>query len=394
MKTERIKFTQKTIDALPVPESGQKVYYDTDSNDGLCLIASYGGSKTYFLQMFFRGRGTKTKIGSAKIMKLAEAKAKAHTLRERAEQGIDPSQERNEALRDMTLKQFFYDQYYPRHVKVHTRPKTQAKDDTMFRNNLAPFHNRKMMSITKADVERLHVELRDSISLYTANRAIGLLKHMYNKALEWGYPAHSGNPAVGIKMFKEQSRARFLQPDEVQRFFHALYEDPNEMFRNYVLLSLFIGQRRQNMLSMRWSYVDLKLNVVRFPDSKNGEPQEIPLIIQAQQVLHEMRPHATDDWVFSSQNGSKSGHIEDLHRPWYALLKRANIENFRFHDLRRTFASYQAVMGSGGFILGKALGDKTMAAVRVYARLTMDPVRDSIQRGADKMLEFVEQNKA
>ena len=46
------------------------------------------------------------------------------------------------------------------------------------------------------------------------------------------------------------------------------------------------------------------------------------------------------------------------------------------------------MMGTSGFILGKALGDKTMAAVRVYARLTMDPVRDSIQRAADKMLEF------
>ena len=390
MKTERIKFTQKVIDSLPLPETGQKVYYDTDSNDGLCLIASYGGAKTYFMQMFYRGRGTKTKIGSANIIKLAEAKIKAHTLRERAEQGIDPNQERNEALRDMTLKQFFYDQYYPRHVVVHTRPKTQAKDETMFRNNLALLHNRKMMSVTRSDVERLHVELKDRISLYTANRAIGLLKHMYNKAIEWGYPAHSGNPAIGIKMFKERSRDRFLQPDEVQRLFAALAEEPNEIFRNYVLLSLYIGQRRQNMLSMRWSNVDLKLGFAFFPDSKNGEPQKIPLIIQAREILTEMRKHAINDWVFPSDIGSKSGHMEDLHRPWYALLKRAGIEDFRFHDLRRTYGSYQAITGASLLIIGKALGDKTSAATKVYSRLTMDPIRDSIQRGVDKMLEFVD----
>ena len=72
------------------------------------------------------------------------------------------------------------------------------------------------------------------------------------------------------------------------------------------------------------------------------------------------------------------------------MLKRANIEDLRFHDLRRTFASYQAMNGCGDSILGKALGDKTMAAVRVYARLMLDPIRDSIQRAADKMLEFVE----
>ena len=178
MKTERIKFTQKVVDALPVPAAGQKIYYDTDSNDGLCILASYGGSKTYFMQMYFGGRGIKTKLGSAHRIKLAEAKILAHTAREKAEQGVDPNKERNEALRDMTLKQYFYEQYYPRHVQVYTRPKTQAKEDTMFRNNLAPFHNRKMMSITRAEVERLHVELKERISLYTANRAIGMLKHM------------------------------------------------------------------------------------------------------------------------------------------------------------------------------------------------------------------------
>ena len=390
MKTERIKFTQKVIDALPVPESGQKIYYDTDSNDGLCILASYGGSKTYFMQMYFGGRGIKTKLGSAHRIKLAEAKILAHTAREKAEQGVDPIKERNVALRDMTLKRYFYEQYYPRHVQVYTKPKTQAKEDTMFRNNLAPFHNRKMMSITRAEVERLHVELKERISLYTANRAIGMLKHMYNKAIEWGYPAHNGNPAVGIKMFREKSRERFLMPDEVRRFFAALAEEPNEMFRNYVLLSLFIGQRRSNMLSMRWSNIDLNLGVVLFPDSKNGEPQRIPLITQAIEILSDMRRYAKDDWVFSSNAGSKSGHVEDFHRPWYALLKRAGIEDMRIHDLRRTFGSYQAITGASLHIIGKALGDKTSAATRVYSRLTMDPIRDSIQRAADKMLEFVE----
>jgi integrase len=339
----------------------------------------------------FQGKPQRTKIGRVGEIKLIDARAKARELRALADKGTNPSQERNETLRDMTLKQFFNTQYFPRHVLIHTRPKTHAKNETMFRNNLAVFHNRKMMSISRMDVEKLHVELKDKISLYTANRSIGLLKHMYNKAIEWGYPAHSGNPVVGIKMFKEKSRDRFLHPDEVKRLFAALAEEPNEMFKNYVLLSLYIGQRRQNMLSMRWSDVDLQLGCVFFADTKNGEAQRIPLITQAVEILTEMRKSAKSNWVFPSDD-SKSGHIEDFHRPWYALLERAEIENFRFHDLRRTYGSYQAIMGAGDFILGKALGDKTLAAVRVYARLTMDPIRDSIQRGADKMLEFVAPN--
>ena len=383
-----INFTEKILAELPIPTDKKPMTYYDNGQSGLCVIVTYGGTKTYYFYTKFLGVPKRVKIGRVGVIKLFEARVKARELRTEADKGNDPSQERNEALRDMTLKQFFDTQYFPRHVLVYTRPKSQAKAETMFRNYLPEFHNRKMISITRADVEHLHTALRDRISLYTANRTVALVKHMYNKAIEWGYPARHGNPAVGIKMFKERSRERFLRPDELQRLFAALAEEPNKVFKNYVLLSLFIGQRRQNMLSMRWSYVDLNLNVVRFPDSKNGDPQSIPLIIQAQDILKDMKQYATDDWVFSSSS-SKSGHVEDLHRPWYALLKRAGIEDLRFHDLRRTFGSYQAITGASLHIIGKALGDKTSAATKVYSRLTMDPIRDSIQRGADKMLEFV-----
>lgn len=389
MSNNHINFTEKGLVDLPVPKDKKPVtYYDT-GQAGLCIIVTYGGTKTYYFYTKFLGAPKRVKIGRVGVIKLIEARMKARELRTEADRGNDPGQERNESLRDMTLKQFFDTQYYPRHVLVYTRPKSQAKTETMFRNYLGEFHNRKMISITRVDVEHMHKTLRDRISLYTANRTLGLIKHMYNKAIEWGYPSRHGNPAVGIKMFREKSRERFLLPDEIQRFFAALAEEPNEVFKNYVLLSLFIGQRRQNMLSMRWSNVDLKLGYVLFPDSKNGDPQRIPLITQAWDILKEMHKHANDDWVFSSNAGSKSGHFEDLHRPWYALLKRAGIEDLRIHDLRRTFGSYQAITGASLHIIGKALGDKTAAATQVYSRLTMDPIRDSIQRGADKMLEFV-----
>ncbi|MBP9999471.1 MAG: site-specific integrase [Proteobacteria bacterium] len=390
MTNNHINFTEKNLLELPVPTDDKAaVYYDT-GQAGLCVMITYGGTKTYYFYTKFLGVPKRVKIGRVGVTKLVDARMKARELRTEADKGNDPSQERNETLRDMTLKQFFNTQYFPRHVKVYTRPKSQAKAETMFRNYLGEFHNRKMISITRADMERMHAGLCDRISLYTANRTLALVKHMYNKAIEWGYPSRHGNPAVGIKMFRERSRDRFLLPDEIKRFFAALNEEANEVFKNYVLLSLYIGQRRQNMLSMRWSNVDLDLGHVLFPDSKNGDPQRIPLITQALDILKDMRQHATDDWVFSSNAGSKSGHFEDLHRPWYALLERAGIEDMRIHDLRRTFGSYQAITGASLHIIGKALGDKTTAATQVYSRLTMDPIRDSIQRGADKMLEFVD----
>ncbi len=384
----RFNFTEKALAGLPVPTNKRPVTYYDDGQPGLCIIVTYGGAKTYYSYIKFQGVPKRTKIGRVGTTKLVEARAKARELKTIADRGEDPGTEREEARKDMKLREFFDAQYYPRYSQVHKQPKSQVKDESMFRNYLAPFHGRKMISITQAEVERLHADLRDRISLFTANRAIGLLKHMYNKAIEWGYPRRHGNPAVGVKMFKELPRKRFLQPDELERFFDALNTEPNEIFKNYVLLSLFIGQRSSNMKTLRWSNVDLTLRSAYFPDSKNGEPQCIPLIDQAVEILAKMRQSATGDWVFPSNGGSKSGHIEDFHRPWYALLKRAKIKDFRFHDIRRTFGSYQAINGASSFVLGWALGDKTDAAVRVYAHLTDDPVRQSIQSAADMMLGY------
>lgn len=110
--------------------------------------------------------------------------------------------------------------------------------------------------------------------------------------------------------------------------------------------------------------------------------------MQAKEILTEMRKHAINNWFFPSNIGSKSGRVKDLHRPWYALLERAGIEDFRFHYLRRTFGSHQAITGASLHIIGKALGDKTLAATQVYSRLTVDPVLNSMQKAVDSMLGY------
>ena len=402
MQTKRINFTEKAIAAIQAPSAQEKQikYYDEGSNDGLMLVATYGGAKTYYFYMKFKGRPIQKKIGRACDIKVAEARAKAHELREMANQGDDPTGGGKEDYLKMTLKEFYDTQYRPRHALVHKQKKSVMKDDTMIRNNLKKYHATKMQDITRADVSKLHNDIRQKTSLFTANRVITLPSHMFRLACEWGDRKVKYNPVEGVKKFKEQSRERFLQPDELGRFFTALMEDPNEQFRNFILLALFLGQRRSNILSMRWENVmlaDREMANVYFPTSKNGEPQRIPLSQQAYELLKHMQEQsegATKGWVFpsatySDKRKSKSGHVEDFHRPWYALLKRANIEDLRIHDLRRTFGSYQAMSGSSLHIIGKSLGDKSTLATLVYSRLTMDPIQESIQRGTDKMMGYL-----
>lgn len=389
MKTQTINFTKKAIASLPIPtkEENQVVYYDSGSKDGLCLIVSYGGSKTFYAYMKYQGMPKRIKIGKFGHVELETARRKAHTMRERAICGEDPAQERFDELHDMTLKEYYEKVYLPVHSLTHKKQKTQINDNATFRNHLSVFHNRQMRTISRDEVARHHNFLRQTVSSYTANRMLALIRHMYNKAYECGFPKRFENPADGIKMFREISRDRFLRDDELKRLFDALNNEPNDVFKNYVLISLYSGQRRSNVLSLRWSQIDLVNGFIYLSETKNGEPMQVPIIEQLRELLLKIKQNSNSPWVLPSEQ-SASGHLEEPKRAWKSLLKRADIDNLRLHDLRRTMGSYQAITGASMNVIGRSLGHKSTAATAIYARLSADPVRASMQRATNKMLEF------
>lgn len=394
MKSKHINFTEKTLASLPLPDkaAGQQIYYDSGSADGLQLIITYGGSKTYYFYAFFNGRPVRVKLGKVGQMKLINARAKAHTMREQLIKGDDPSISRKESLKDITLKEFYETQYKPLYSNDFKKTNSIKSDDVAFYNNMKELHSRNLRSINREDISKLHTKLYKESSSYTANRMLSLISHMYNKAAEWGnYSQKLENPAKGIKKFPEKSRDRFLSGDELHRFFDALYQMPDGTFKYYILLSLFLGQRRNNILALRWSDIDLENGLVYFADTKNKTPLQVPLTTHAAALLQLIKHNSDSDWVFPSTT-SASGHYVEPKKSWQKLLDAAGITNLRLHDLRRTLGSYQAIAGASLPIIGKSLGHKSSAATQIYARLSIDPVRDSMQRATDKMLGFADKS--
>nr|WP_269755905.1 site-specific integrase [Desulfogranum marinum] len=222
-----------------------------------------------------------------------------------------------------------------------------------------------------------------TISPTTANRALTLLSTVFNQ----GAP-DVANPCIGVKKFKETSRERFLHPDELQRFFTAL-EDPvtPQNFKDYIILSLFTGARRSNILAMRWKDIDLESRTWTIPakESKSGQAMMIPLVDQALVLLIERKAQTRSIFVLPSKT-SKTGHYREPRKAWEALLRRAELKDTRLHDLRRTMGSYMAISGSNLPSISKALGHQNQATTAVYARLDLDPVRAGMEKAAEAML--------
>lgn len=380
----RLNFTESNVSSLPLAAPGQRVmYYDTTVKNLALRVSSK--NKIYYFIKKLNHQTIYSKIGDSNNTSLKNARKTINELIECTNRGNNPNDEKRKIRDSITVQEFFDNNYYPDHSAIRKQVATQKMDKISMRLYIpSDIKNRKLISLTRADMERMHNAIwRNTGSPYSANRGLKLMRQMFNKAIDWGLPCT--NPAARIKLFPENQRDRFLQPDELPIFFQEVNKIPQSTSRNFILLSLFLGQRRSNIQALKWTDINFERRVVYIKKTKNGDPQAVPLSTQAISLLQEMDTFKTSEWLFPSKQ-SRSGHLENPQVAWRAMKQRAGLKDLRLHDLRRTFASYQAITGSSNEIIGKALGDKSPAVIPIYARLTEDPVRQSIQRASDKML--------
>ena len=266
------------------------------------------------------------------------------------------------------------------HVYVH-KP-TAERDKQALWLYLSPWNNRRVLELTRADVERLHARIGEHHGRYTANRTLALLSAMFGKAASWGLM--DANPARGIRRFPQLARDRFLMPDEIKRLVSALAQETDETFQLLVLLT---RQRRGNVLAMRWRDIhgiDTNAPVWRIPaaEFKNGRVHVAPLVPSVMWFLRDRR-RESDEFVLPGREPGQ--HYAEPKRRWVALLRRAELRDVRLHDLRRTFGSWQVGTGASLAMVGRALGHTTPQATAVYARFDLDPLRRSVEATADAM---------
>lgn len=399
----RIDFSKSRITALPCPTHGKRATYYDKKVQKLAVRVTSSGSRTFYVVKRFGSSMAWLSLGTFPETTVENARKAAEKVLGEFAQGNDPVEKRRSEKAAMTLGEAFemYMSEYaqPQGVKrcdeirqwwercLGELPDLPAKKHGKKRTKHPAgvnWQNRKMEKIETSDVRSLHSTI-GATSTTTANRVVELLSTIYNRAIERGF--NDNNPTKGVKAFKENKRDRFLQPEEFPCFLEELAADTSEAFKAYVMLSLLTGARRENVLGMRWEQVSLSRAVWRIPDekSKNEEAMNIPLSPEAIQIL-DMRKEEVGDSLFVFPAESATGYMTPPKKRWEALMERSGLSNLRLHDLRRTMGSYQAITGSSLIVIGKSLGHKSAEATSIYARLHIDPVRESMARATAAML--------
>jgi integrase len=376
-------FSKRSLDKL-LGTQGQRLVIHDSRTPGLRAELREGGSITYFVFKRLAGGGPRrVKIGTFPEVTIDSARSEALDVLSELSQGRDVARDRRARRQESTLKDLF-GHWLESHAKLHKR--TWQEDQRQFDKLLDGWHNRRLSSITRTDVRTLHARIGKNHGHYAANRLLSLLRAMFNRAGELGYTGD--NPTKGIRKFKEQSRDRYLQPDEFPKFIAAVNGEPNETLRDFFLMLLYTGARRSNVQAMAWADVSLDAATWRIPDTKSGDAVTVHLPGPALVILATRKAMASGSpWVFPGGKKNQGGHLRDPKAAWAKLLERAGIENLRLHDLRRTLGSWQAAAGASMQIIGKSLGHKAGSpATAIYSRLSLDPVRASVDTAVAAMV--------
>ena len=388
------KLTARLLAALQVTGKEYEVHDTTVG--GLFVRVTAAGAKSYVVSW---ARGRKKTLGRVGILTLDQARTEATQYLAEARTHGEPlavTQGRRGATLP-SLRDFIDDTYIP-WFKAHH--KGLEKTQHTLSNNFEAIMSQRLDAITGRDLEQIRTAwMQAGNKASTVNRKMGSISGVFSRAVEWEYI--DTHPLAKLKQLKVDSKGviRYLAADETKRLRDALDARQDEMraeresantWRTYrhrepmpsllelpftdhlkpmVLVSLNTGMRRGELFDLKWSAVnfDTKTVTVAGATTKTSDTRHIPMNKETIGVLETWKKHkGKSPYVFPGQDG---GRFEDVKSAWLKLLERAQIDGFRWHDMRHDFASRLVMAGVPLNTVRDLLGHADIKMTLRYAHL-------------------------
>jgi len=183
------------------------------------------------------------------------------------------------------------------------------------------------------------------------------------------------------------ARVRFLEGDECARLLTACKESRNPYLYSIVVIALSTGMRRGEILGLQWQDIDFERKSIVLPHTKNGSIRYVPMVGLTFQALKKLFDEETIfDFSFHVFPSLNPGCQLDIRSSWLFALKRANITNFKFHDLRHSCASFLAMSGASQRDIAEILGHKDLRMTHRYSHLTQSHIADKLEKANDQFI--------
>ena len=303
----KIKFNKSALEELKPLENKDFLVWDTIL-PGLFVRVRPSGRKGFYAVYRLRNhKQQKIKLGDFPVITVEDAREKFRELTNSAFDGFDPVKQikdRAAAELDPAVSgtvEDLYKKYMAEHA-IHKKTSSAANDVIYWERHILPRLGQKAVrSVTRGDISAVHnaigqeVNSKGQLKTTTANRVLEVLKKAFNLAEDWEWRPEGSNPCRKVKKFAERPRRRYLSMQECINLYQVLSDYlKDERYRarpiaHLVLLLLYTGGRRGEIITAKWSYVVPERCVLALPDTKANRPQDIQLSNEALEVLEWIR---------------------------------------------------------------------------------------------------------
>lgn len=260
---------------------------------------------------------------------------------------------------------------------------TQIQYRIVFRSLRAEFGALPVTALTPALVRQWRTRLAERLAPGTVRRWLDTLSGLLTVAVR-DYDWLDANPVRKVpKPPEPPGRVRFLSDLERTALLAACQQSRTPALYPVVLLAVTTGARKNELRFLRWRDIDLERGLLRLAETKNGERRAVPVPQVTREVLRAWRgpQHTEGAWAFPGPAGR--GPL-NFTKAWYTARRRAGLEDFHFHDLRHTAASYLAMSGATLLEIAEILGHKSVRVTKRYSHLTLAHTATVVERMSQK----------
>lgn len=382
-----IKLRQDTVRTLPFPHQNPKqqcIYWDESFECfGVRVYAS--GRRLYVCSYRVGRRKRLATLGRVDVLTLDQARKKATAYLGKAAGDEDP-QNQADQLRTASSVRDVIKNYVEQHAKKKKR-NWKSDESSLNRLLLPGYGSRLAMSVTTADIEKIHAG-HGAHYPYAANRFLDIARKMFNWARVAGFlPELHKNPATGIVRFRERKRKRFVTTVEMPRLIRGLEEEYNEYAKHGLWLLLLMGVRSKELLNAKWTDIDWVGRTLFIGLTKNGEPLLAPISDAAFERLKMIPRLVGNPYIIC---GKKPGRpLHGLRTPLKRVLQRAGLENIHVHDLRRTVGSWLAQSNYSLHLIGDVLNHRDPKTTAGYAYFQTQHRQAALTTHGEQVLKCV-----
>lgn len=384
-----LRLTRRVVDDIPLAESGQVLYRDT-------LLSGFGlrvgsRSKVYFAEGQVDRTTRRVTIGRADLFAPEIARKKALALLGEMTEGRNPTEEKRKETGERVTLATAFERFFAARDKLS--PITVNSYGRTAKLYLKAWRNKPMNEITRQMVLAKHLEIARTRGEVTANNVMRHLRSVYNfiAATQDDFPP---NPVLILSQarawYRERRRQTVVTALDLPMWWKAVMAEP-DYSRDFLLMALFTGMRRGELMRLRWGNVDLNARTLHLPTTKNGDPLNLPLSAFLSDLLTERKKQAgRSPWVFPGPG--KEGHLVET-KKFLLRVSTGSGVSFTLHDLRRTFITIAESLDVPYYALKRLLNHRANGDVTGgYIVVNAERLRGPVELVAARILELVGKN--